>query len=91
MSRIDCPDDVTELPDFDYEARRADIERDAGPRRRFLHTPVTHDQLASTINRALADAEIASLAAAETAHSRGGIAQREVAPGIWQLTRGRAA
>lgn len=88
MSRLSfedlTPDDIEPLP----------VEQDADllpERRSFLHTPITHDQLASTIVRALADAEVASFAAAESARARGDIPQREVAPGIWQLTRGRTA
>jgi hypothetical protein len=63
----------------------------AAPRRAYLHTPISPDQFANTLSRALADAERASLAAAESARVRGAIAQREVAPGVWQLKQGRAS
>lgn len=41
----------------------------------------------TTIRRALTDAERESIAAAQTAHERGEIAQREVAPGVFVLVR----
>lgn len=94
MSRLNfedlTPEDIEPLPDFDADARRADLDEGC-PRRRFVHVPVTHDQMASTIQRALSDAEAAGLAAASVAHQRGDIPQREVAPGsgVFTLTRGR--
>lgn len=40
-----------------------------------------------TIEFALSDAERASLAAAKSAHERGEIKQREIAPGVFVLVR----
>lgn len=40
---------------------------------------------ATTITRALKEAELASLRAAAEAFERGEIQQRETAPGIWSL------
>lgn len=91
MSRFD--DWYESVTPEDYPAPLP-VEQDADLlpcRRPFVHTPITHDQLASTIKRAMADAERASLDAAHKANVRGDIPQREVAPGIWQLTRGRVS
>lgn len=43
--------------------------------------------LENTMTRALSQAERESIAVAEMAHRRGNIAQREIAPGVWQLVR----
>lgn len=48
-----------------------------------------HDELATTITRALTDAERASVTAAGEALARGDIQQEEVGPGVWRLTRSR--
>lgn len=83
-----------DLTPYDIEPPPVEQDDDLLPgRRAFVHTPITTDQLASTIKRAMDDAERASLAAAEAAHSRGNISQREVVPGsgVFSLTRGRVA
>jgi hypothetical protein len=48
VSRIECPDDLPPPVDFDAPARQADIDNDAaavGYSRRFVHVPVTLDQI----------------------------------------------
>lgn len=50
---ITCPEDLAELPDFDYDARRADLDNDAFPRltSAYQHKPITHEQLQAAIDR----------------------------------------
>ncbi len=44
-------------------------------------------ELDNTMARALSDAEQESFAAAQAAHERGEIQQREIFPGVWVLVR----
>jgi hypothetical protein len=49
---IDTPDDVPEPPDFDAAADRADLDNDSGaPRTRYLHKPMTREQIDAAIAR----------------------------------------
>lgn len=45
------PEDVPEPTDFDAAARRADLDNDSGIKRRYLHIPMSREQIEAAIAR----------------------------------------
>ncbi len=79
-------------PTWDFDALEADALSTPGPE--FIQRPTRAQidaALETTMNRQLADATRASVAAAESARERGAIQQREVGEGVWVLMGGRAS